>query len=634
MQSISGMLPPLRKPGQAGWPAGLSLLLMLALFVISGCAPSPSKTPAQDSELQRALQSKDPSQIAQGWWRAAAREDMPQRAQYQLNAIETAIDAGLDPLAERFLNEQRDRAAWSAWPKRAQLIRGYEKLRQKQAVEALNLIRDIPAPLDEALARRRLALLAETYLALDLPFDSVRQRIALEALLSNPEDVDGNRRQLWSTLNTLPAGRLAEGERQFTDEPLAGWIALARLWRTQPLMIDNWRKTHATHPASGRFLDLLLETQPPVAGAPLQPMPAHPQGRIALLLPLQGRYAPVAKAVQEGFMAAARPAGAAVVVYDSGMDQAALEAAYRRAVAEGASAIIGPLIKEQVAQLGLVHTAPIPLIALNTPDVAVAPPPNSYRLSLNPEDEARAAAERMIQDGHYDVLALVPATPQGERLLTSFETRLRALGGQLIDTGRYSENEHVLTEVLRPLLRAETQNLRQQTPQIRQDATALFLVANSRRAAEVMPQLAYYGAARLPVYATSAAYDGLPKPTQDREKQGLIFAETPLVLAGALPPDDPAYNQFEQAAFTGYPRLYALGLDSFAVLGQLERLGQRGEVEGQTGTLTLENDGILRRQPVWAVFQNGYARPLGALPEMSAPALPGPSGGMNAPIRP
>ncbi len=190
----------------------------------------------------------------------------------------------------------------------------------------------------------------------------------------------------------------------------------------------DWRARNPNHPGA----DFLPQ---PEAASRLQAAGAldatGPVDVVALLLPMSGRQQAAGKAVRDGFLAAAldQPAERRprIEVYDTASLGAA--AAYARALAAGASAVTGPLLKEDVAAVVAASSLPVPTVALNSlPGDA---PPFLFQFSLDPEQEARAVARRIAADGHTRGIALFPRNAWGERLQAAFTAEIQAAGVQL-----------------------------------------------------------------------------------------------------------------------------------------------------------------------------------------------------------
>ncbi len=99
----------------------------------------------------------------------------------------------------------------------------------------------------------------------------------------------------------------------------------------------------------------ISDVAPAANAAPIAPgAPSIGGGRIALLLPLAGAQRPVAEAVRDGFLAAYLAAGSGgprpeILILDE--EQPDATGAYRTAVAAGAGLVVGPLLKQSVAQV-------------------------------------------------------------------------------------------------------------------------------------------------------------------------------------------------------------------------------------------------------------------------------------------
>ena len=167
--------------------------------------------------------------------------------------------------------------------------------------------------------------------------------------------------------------------------------------------------------------------QVPVAPAvPAIPLPPPGHHRVALILPLTGRLRAQAQSLQVGVEAAARRAGdVQVVLYDSGTGEAP-EALVARARQAGASAIIGPVRREDVLRLAR-GAPPLPVLALNYTD---GPPPrNLVPLGLAADDEARAAARLALHDGHRRAVLIAYEGDQGTRALATLRGHFRRRRG-------------------------------------------------------------------------------------------------------------------------------------------------------------------------------------------------------------
>jgi outer membrane PBP1 activator LpoA protein len=143
----------------------------------------------------------------------------------------------------------------------------------------------------------------------------------------------------------------------------------------------------------------------------------------------------------------------------------------------------------------------------------------------------------------------------------------------------------------------------------REDIHFIFLAADPRHARLIKPQLNYHRASKLPIYATSHVFTGRGNPALDTDLDGIQFGDMPWMLVGdgrvaelraTLQPNWPY-------AHTGLDRLFALGVDTYAIVPHLNRLSSENAVRfsGVTSGLSLGRGGRLHRQLLWARFKKG-----------------------------
>jgi uncharacterized protein len=149
-------------------------------------------------------------------------------------------------------------------------------------------------------------------------------------------------------------------------------------------------------------------------------------------------------------------------------------------------------------------------------------------------------------------------------------------------------------------------------PRPRQDLECIFLAATARSARLIKPQLNYHRARNVPVYATSHIYTGKPDPANDADLDGIRFGDMPwmLVQNGRLAQLRQSLQRDWPYVGTDLDRLYALGVDSYAILPHLNRISAENSARyaGVTSGLSLDRDGRLQRQLAWARFRNGSPR--------------------------
>ncbi|NKF21376.1 penicillin-binding protein activator [Solimonas marina] len=341
---------------------------------------------------------------------------------------------------------------------------------------------------------------------------------------------------------------------------------------------------------------------PPPNTAPA-PQPVAKPAQLALLLPLSGAFSATADSVRDGFFSAyfndsLHPP---VRVYDVGSTPSSLRAAYQTALREGATFIIGPLRKSDVAALAGDVPA-VPVLALNYLDDGAQTPPDFYQFGLSPEDEARSAAREALAQGLHRAVALVPSADWGDRVVDAFNQTLRAGGGAVVAEQHYDQGTYDQSKIIAALMGVDASQARHRAltaalgesseyePQRRQDIDMIFIAARGQDARMLMPQLKFNRAGDLPVYATALVYDG--KPSADTA--GVRFCDAPWTIG-----DSPALQQ-ARAASDGLPisnpRLFALGRDAYGLSAGLaqHRIREGDTLDGVTGKLEWQGTVIHR----------------------------------------
>jgi uncharacterized protein len=350
-----------------------------------------------------------------------------------------------------------------------------------------------------------------------------------------------------------------------------------------------------------------------------------PPARIALLLPLNGQYGDSSKAIRDGFLAAyyqslpADPTPPTIRVVDTSSGD--IVGLYKQAVADGAKMIVGPLSKDEGAQLVQAGQLTVPTLFLNTLPGAPAVA-NLYQLSLSPEDEIKQVADRAWQDGRRNAAIIIPASSWGQRINQVFLTEWQKLGGKIVGAMYYNTPEQLAGQVAQLLQVDESekrakslQRLLQQTkmrtiPYRRQDVDAIILVANPEFARELRPLLSFYYAAKIPVYATSHIYSGIVNSQLDQDLDGVMFCAIPWEIdTQDLSPSLQAVlksiqTTWGQASKT-QPQFFALGVDGYRLARQLAGGNLAPETAGAIGKLTLQENRIWYRELPWAKMVRG-----------------------------
>ena len=311
---------------------------------------------------------------------------------------------------------------------------------------------------------------------------------------------------------------------------------------------------------------------------------------IALILPLASKtFGKVADAVKQGFIAGANADGKnapAWRIYAADDDTVSLTTQYRKATADGATAIIGGVTRDGAAIMAK-ESGLLPSLALNAPTIAAANatdaelPERFFYVSLNLDWEARLAARAAANDGLRRVAVVTAGTPLARRVQESFEKEWIRLGGEI---------------ALRLAVNIDTTDgTRVANAMEKATADVVFLAAEIRVARFARPYLPV----GMPVFATSMTIDPRADAVENLDLENVRFMEMPWFVQ----PDHPAvmaYSKPTEPLPIDYERLYALGIDAWRLAQWVQRDGQADKskspptLDGVTGRITLDGHQFVR----------------------------------------
>lgn len=486
--------------------------------------------------------------------------------------------------------------------------------RPKEALAELALIKDRES-LPHYYQIQFHELLAQSYRNQGKHQESIAERIKLEHVLQDEDSKMNNRKVLWLTLTNLPQAELNTLAAETTNKELQGWLQLAVISRkyrdnSKSLLaaLDQWQTQYSNHPAN-----LILPTPLDSIANKMLNQPK----KIALLLPLSGSLSGPGSAIREGFMAAykANNSQDAIKIKTYDTDKTDIASIYQQAITDGAEYIVGPLTKNQVATVAAMDH-PVPTLLLN--DSSANPQDNSYSFGLSPSNEAAQVALKARSKGYSRALIIAPKNDWGAEVTKAFVDQWQEKGGRVVDTFSYAANED-MNKAMRTFLHITGSEDRekklkellgqkiQASINRRQDFDMVFLLAYPSKGRQIMPLLKYYYAGDVPVFATSSIYGGSANALKDKDLDGVFFCDMPWVFAHQVG----SKNWPEQ--FNSYNRLYALGMDSYALAMQLNQLMVfPADGSGSTnGVLYLKPSQQVARVLEWGQFRQGLAHSLG-----------------------
>jgi outer membrane PBP1 activator LpoA protein len=602
------------------------VLLMCAwsLVACQGLLPrnSNSPSPPDDPEAAALLKSGDYPGATRRYEQLARTSQTPDH--YWLEAADAALRSGDTAAAKNLASAIRPRELNNADNNRFILLTSRLDLNEGNASEALVKLDTLSGQKLTNLDERNYHILRASALnQLGDMLGSARERVALGKLLSRFEDVQRNNEVIYDALERVPDRQLLDQQPAPPDE-LGGWMALTHLLKTTPreglpAAAAQWQSRYPGHPASGSFLqNALAGAGAPAEGAKgatasrgnkaIASLPAAPF--VGVLLPLSGPYATAAQAIRTGMMAAQEadrdPGKHPLYFADSTTGNVYQN--YRRLAEGGASAIVGPLVKDDVAALARGGDLPVPVLALN--QVNDVQNTRLFQFGLTPEQEVEQVAGSAWFDGKQNALVLAPDTPFGKRLSQHFDRYWQSLGGRLMATRKYPQQGGDLTSLTR------------EVPAGSGDAF-IFLIADPKNAQIIVPKAMGTG---LPVYATSHVYDGKSGEPANQPLDGLILCDMPWRLdpaeGGALSARS-LESQISKMPSDSV-KLVALGLDAYRLVPELSRMKADPDYRyaGATGTLAIQSGNRVQRQLECARFVGASPQRRGIAPLLKTPGTP------------
>jgi len=569
--------------------------LLLAGFLLAGCAEvnQTVQTSPETQAADRMLATGHAREAARSYEAQAATVGSPIHDVLEVRAANAWQQAGDHAAARRDFAQVNPKRLGGDDALRYRLLHAEFAIADRQPAAAAGDFDIGDAPVPAALAVRWYDAGATAMEAAGDRFGAAASLAMLESLQPRKHDPKATRAHIHKLLGALDNEALSKGAASLSqNHPLYPDVANALLARGLPL-------PHG-------------QDSMPVAGSPMRP-PADEDGyrpplKIALLLPTTGPVAAAGSAVRDGFMAAyfaesrRRPE---VQVYDSSESAGGAVGAYRKAVADGADFVVGPLGREQVAALFDQGDVPVPILALNrSPKLA---PRGSVSFSLAPEDEGIAAATRMLDRHLTRAIALTARDDNAARALAAFRESYTHRGGTIVAEAVISDAGPNYGTILKDTLAKAGDQY-----------DTIFLALKAPAARLVATQLPANGFRAVPRESTSLILSGGGNARLDQELDGIEYPELAWLLhpVNGLP-EASGLGARLPSARGGGARLFAFGADAYRLSAYLESLGlsPRARVRGATGELHLDGYGNVARESEWAVFSGGRSRaaPEGAL---------------------
>ena len=447
------------------------------------------------------------------------------------------------------------------------------------------------------------------------------EQLKLAKYLNSPQMIDDNTRTIWKIFESMPKSELEDFRFAAPDE-LTSWFELAVINESYKYQlkkledaINGWAQRYQNHYAHTLITKELIDKSALLAQRP---------SKIGLLLPMKGKYKKSAIAVRDGFLAAwylDKKEKAIIQIYDA--NSLNIVDAYQQAIKDGVEYIVGPLEKEAIDQLHDNIDTPVKILALNRRDQKKENNNNEnlIQFGLSPEDEAMQIAEIAMSDGHKNVLVLASETTLGNRLAETFKEHWIKLGGEISGQTNYIVNTTDFSSPVKELLNIDKSERRAKdlrnklnikihnVERRREDVDFIFTTAVPNDARQLIPQIRFHHADNLPIYSTSHIYTGIIDSAKDIDLNDVIFIDMPWILDSErqLSIIQVVLNRNWSQEKSKYRRLYALGVDAYNLIPDINRLTQEENsvMLGETGNLTIDSTNVVRRNLRKARFVEG-----------------------------
>ena len=580
----------------------LLIFLLTLLTLISGCIPT--STREADETVNAKIQQKEEN----------AR---------LLRAIDAHVGSREYSKAREIFENGSFNQEEIEIESRIKILNAQLELESGKTEEALNLLRKIAEdqiPFTFIIAYHE--ILARANLENGNYLKAAIEQLKVTKYSNSPDSLENNSLRLWKIIELIPDEEL-ESLRTDAPELLKSWIELAIInkrykYETQKLKdaVYGWTQLNEDHYAQLSITEKLIQDSFELAKRPK---------KIALLLPLTGKLKNPSIAVRDGFLAAwyldMKKKGE-VEIYDA--NSLNIIEVYQQALDDGADYIVGPLEKEATNHLYENTDGSIKILTLTRRNIEkeMRENKNLFQFGLIAEDEIEQITKIAFNDGHKRALVLTPDTPWGILLAEMFKENWEKLGGEINEHSSYSDNTDDFSSPVKKLLNIDLSEQRvkrlrnklkikiHNEVRRRQDSDCIFTAGNiAKNARQLIPQIRFHHADNLPIYSTSHIFTGVADSEKDIDLNGVTFVDIPWILdtKRQLSIIQDQLNKNWSQEKSKYRRFYALGIDAYRIIPELNRLANEKNsiMTGETGDLSIVSDNIIKRNLRKAKFLEG-----------------------------
>ena len=562
------------------------LTLIVSILLLSACGNQMIRPETQQyqglSQAQYDYQSKNYNRSAQAYGQLY---DVYQKDEFALYAADSWLQLGNINQTQRLLSRVRNTNHPLYQLLSAEIAASEDKFFNLESING---------PLRERYLRIQSQMLERQHKNLDAA-------LLLIELSEHNNDEDYASR-IVNNLAKVPENQLTQSLFNMDlSRQQQGWLEAAYAANTNDSnAIEQWQNNWNNHPAQIFFNQ------------------SNNYSSIAVLLPLSGKYSTISKNIQQGMIASLYRDGAnqqQITFFDTGSNGETFSYAWYGAIESGAKFIIGPLDKNSLNQMNQLNSATLPVLVLN--QLGADENPNGfYQFSLSQEDEVLNVATRLIAENKKRIVLLVPESQKYQKLAKTFEEEYNYLGGQIVDYAFYPSKSYDYSREIKKILGLNQAKARKNklqkligeelnfSAQIRSDVDAIFILAKPKQARQLKPQLKFFKAEKLPVFATSQIVPSKIDPKVDKDLDGIKFCQSQFTLnSKGL---ENALN-FDPNKIKSHKKYFAFGYDAIALHSRVEWMQrmQNQKVQGLSGQLWVDGNGVVHRDLAWGQFKRG-----------------------------
>ena len=589
--------------------AQLIIAVLLASALLSACSGTAPKE----------LINPDLISSPQQWLDLAEQEIEPNKSQYQLNAARLYLRSGRIDTARQLLDTTQppNQGIQHEW----YLISAQLFLSQGDNDQAAAEHGRVNAStLNSSRANEYYAV--QTALArMQKDYWLAAQSLAKRYRLSDAAIQPQLQKQLWSMIEKAQQTQARLDETQISAD-FSGWLSLYNILHGEGELslvlkqLYQWQTEQAGHPAAAMLPANLTAA---IAGGCDLPK------RIAVILPLSGKYKDQGLAIRNGLLQAMLERdhlATQLHFYDSG--RLLINDIYSQIQTHQEELIVGPLLKPNVRSLLEINQTQLPVLALNQVDADQMAAHVNY-FALTPESEAHNAVHFMRQLDVKHPLLLQAASSSYQRIGQAFEQ-----AWQKPDTPDAKWTTAIVAEGQSKVMQTQIQTIMDVTaskarasklskdlglslehePRSRADIDAIYVAASPQQAR----LLKSFVDVTLSPFSEPVKVLVGPRShsEQHAELDGIYVADISLIQSEQFAPLRHQLQALQPDWHYTDLRLFAMGYDTFNLLTQ--RLAMRQlpgyTVSGLSGKLSITAQGEINALTPWGRYQQGVLVPM------------------------